>query len=163
MAAILCKVCFVEPCKAMAKCCEGCCECLGSCCDYFAICIGSCCKGFESCCWWLYCLDCLWRTLFVCGLCVCGIEATACAKRNYSVTSIECVVWLWAWIEGTHLKGWFTNPKTLSKPSFSSEIVFFLILYFLKPCRLSCSRNTNKTLEPPTITIHKCAAEIPTK
>jgi len=50
MAAILCRVCFVEPCKAMAKCCEGCCECLGSCCQCFGDCLNSCCSGFERCC-----------------------------------------------------------------------------------------------------------------
>eukprot|EP01084_Bolivina_argentea_P259762 438436_1 len=50
MAAILCRVCFVEPCKAMAKCCEGCCDCLGSCCECFGKCIGACCESFVNCC-----------------------------------------------------------------------------------------------------------------
>ena len=53
MAAILCRVCFVEPCKAMGKCCEGCCSCLGSCCECFGKCLGSCCEGFTKCCDWI--------------------------------------------------------------------------------------------------------------
>eukprot|EP01083_Nonionella_stella_P262401 892312_1 len=48
MAAILCRVCFVEPCKSMAKCCEGCCDCLGSCCECFGKCIGACCESFVN-------------------------------------------------------------------------------------------------------------------
>eukprot|EP01084_Bolivina_argentea_P319020 553354_1 len=50
MAAILCRVCFVEPCKAMAKCCQGCCQCLGECCDCFGQCLASCCQAFDNCC-----------------------------------------------------------------------------------------------------------------
>ena len=47
----------MEPCKAMAKCCEGCCDmiggcckCLGDCCQCFGNCLNSCCSGFERCC-----------------------------------------------------------------------------------------------------------------
>mmetsp|Transcript_35361 Transcript_35361/g.56708 ORF Transcript_35361/g.56708 Transcript_35361/m.56708 type:complete len:432 (+) Transcript_35361:33-1328(+) len=50
MAAILCRYCFVEPCKALGKCCEGCCKCMGSCCDCFSKCLTSCCDGFAQCC-----------------------------------------------------------------------------------------------------------------
>lgn len=49
MAAILCKICFVEPCKALAKCWEGCFKYLGHCCDGFCQCCGDSCDSYNKC------------------------------------------------------------------------------------------------------------------
>jgi len=50
MAAILCRLLFVEPCKAMGKCCSSCCSCIGDSCECLANLCGRCCSGFEDCC-----------------------------------------------------------------------------------------------------------------
>jgi len=50
MAAILCRLCFVEPCKALSKCCEGCCSCMADSCECFARCCGKSCSAFNDCC-----------------------------------------------------------------------------------------------------------------
>ena len=61
MAAILCRVICVEPCKALGKCwegcfralgqcCEGCCKCCGQCCDAWGKCTRKLSQSCESCC-----------------------------------------------------------------------------------------------------------------